>query len=270
MVRFRQRLHRCCLVIILLFTTVNGVTFGQIFGTVSDAEEIRVGKSAARQVEEEYPILRRGAVPRYLEELGQRLVRASDRRDIRYHFRVINQDEVNAFALPGGYIYVFKGLVSLADNESELAGVLAHEIAHVSERHHIDQMEKAQTIGLGLGILNMVFGQQRSVGEDLGALGAQLFAQGVFSKFSRDAEREADREAVQFLRAAGISPLGMISLFEKLEGLRERQPGAVQEFFATHPNPAERRQNVREILTTSDRRLPNDSRSFQGVKRALP
>lgn len=267
---FRRSLNRYCLILIFLLPTVDGALYAQIFGAISDSEEVRVGQSAARQVEEQYPILRRGPVPQYVQELGQRLVRASDRRDIKYHFRVINQDEVNAFALPGGYIYVFRGLISLAENESELAGVLAHEIAHVSERHHVDQMQKAQTIGLGLGILDMIFGRQRSVGEDLGALGAQLFAQGVFSKFSRDAERDADREAVEILRGARINPTGMISLFEKLERLRERRPSAVQEFFATHPNPGERRQNVRQMLSTSDRRLPEDSRSFQDARRALP
>ncbi|HLV00834.1 MAG TPA: M48 family metallopeptidase [Acidobacteriota bacterium] len=269
MIWVREQLSRYALILILLLATAQGPAHAQIFRAVSDSEEVRVGQAAAREVEKQYPILRRGSAPQYLEQLGQKLVRASDRRNIRYHFRLIDQDEVNAFALPGGYIYVFRGLMSLTENESELAGVLAHEIAHVSERHHVDQMKKAQTIGLGLGILDMIFGRQRSVGEDLGALGAQLFAQGVFSKFSRDAEREADREGVQILRRARINPNGMITLFEKLEGLREKRPSAVQEFFATHPNPAERRQNVRQMLSASDGQLSRDSRSFQEARRAL-
>lgn len=241
----------------------------QLFGKITEPQEVQVGREAAAQVEREYPMLRDRSAQRYLQSLGERLARNSDRTSISYQFRIIDKPEVNAFALPGGYIYVFRGILQLARNESELAGVLAHEIAHVSERHHVDQMEKAQYLGLGLGLLDILLGERRNTAENLGALGANLFAQGVFFKFSRDAEREADQEGVKILRRSGIDPWGMVTLFQRMESLRDRQPGLVDQFFASHPRLSERQANVSALLQSSDSSLTQDSREFQRVKRSL-
>lgn len=175
----------------------------------------------------------------------------------------------NAFALPGGYVYVNCGIVQLSDSESELAGVLAHEVGHVAERHHVDQLKKAQALGFGLGVLDLILGARRSTIENIGALSADLLAQGVFFKFSRDAEREADRVAIEMLRQSGISPQGMVTLFQRMESMRGRQGALVGDFFSSHPSLSERQKNVSGLLLSSDSSLTGDSRQFHLVRNKL-
>lgn len=246
-----------------------GYSFLQLFGSISEEDEIQVGREAAQQVERENPILRNQSVNRYVQTLGDRLARHSNRPNLRYHFKVIDKPEVNAFALPGGYVFINRGILELSENESEVAGVVAHEIAHIGERHHIEQMQKAQMLGLGLGVLDLILGGQRGTAEQIGALGGQMLAQGVFFKFSRDAEREADREGVRMLRQAGIHPEGMITLFKRMDQMRESRPALIGDFFSTHPSLSERQTNISGMLTSGDQRLTRDSNSFQNAKRSL-
>lgn len=248
---------------------VAAYSYLQLFGSISEEDEIRVGREAAQQVERENPILRNRTVNQYLQNLGDRLARHGDRPNLRYHFKVIDKPEVNAFALPGGYIYINRGILELSENESELAGVVAHEIAHISERHHIEQMQKAQMLGMGLSVLDLILGGQRGTAEEIGALGAQMLAQGVFFKFSRDAERDADREGVRMLRGAGIHPEGMISLFHRMDQMREARPALIGDFFSTHPSLSERQTNISGMMTSGDQGLSRDSSSFQNAKRRL-
>ncbi|MGH9339597.1 MAG: M48 family metallopeptidase [Acidobacteriota bacterium] len=238
------------------------------FADLSPQQEIELGRQAAAQVEREKPILRDRGINNYVQSLGNKLARNSG-REIPFRFRVINERDANAFALPGGFIYVHRGIIELSRNESELAGVLAHEIAHVSERHIVEQMRKAQGLGLGLGILDMILGRSRNMGEQIGALVANLTAQGVFMKFSRDAEREADREAVQILRRSGINPQGMVTLFQRMEALRRQNPGLVGGFFSSHPSLGERQENISGLLRSSDSRLRTNSSSFSQVRNRL-
>ena len=241
----------------------------QLFSQLTEREEIAIGRAAARQVERENRLVRHPGVVGYVQSLGEELARQSDRPDLRYRFRIIDRKEVNAFALPGGFIYVNRGLILLAKNESELAGVLAHEISHVTERHGVEQAKKAQTIGLGLGLLDIFLGRTRNTGESLAALGANLFAQGIFSKHSRDAERDADHVGVELLRRAGINPHGMVTLFQSMDSLRRREPGLVEKFFSSHPSLIERQENISELLNGQDASLQNDSRGFHRAKREL-
>ncbi len=259
---------------LLLICLIGGQTgwsapWPQFFSGIDEKEEIRIGREAARQVERENRLIRNRRVADYIQDLGQRLALQSGRPDLRYRFKVIDSREANAFALPGGFIYLNRGIIQLAENESELAGVLAHELAHVSESHGVEQVEKAQKIGFGLGMLDLFLGRTRSTKESLTALGAGLFAQGVFSKYSRDAEREADRIGVETLRQTGMNPSGMVSLFHRMETLRKTQPGLVENFFSSHPSLAERQENVAELLVPADDRLQIDSRQFQQIKRNL-
>lgn len=240
-----------------------------LFFDISEEEEIQLGKSAAEQVERENRLVKNRKVAGYVQKLGERLARRSDRPGLKYQFKVIEKDDANAFALPGGFIYLHQGILQIAENESEVAGVLAHEIAHVSERHGIEQVKKAQRIGLGLAALDLIFGRNRGTGENLAALGAQLAAQGVFFKYSRDAEREADRKGVEILRKNGTNPRGMVTLFQRMESLRERNPGRVESFFSSHPSLRERQENISGSLTSGDSRLRSDSRDFQTAKKEL-
>jgi len=247
--------------------TAPPVFASQLFGNLSPAQEVELGRQAAAEVERQVPIVNDRSVQAYVDRLGRRLAANSGRTDIPYRFRIINDKQANAFALPGGFIYVNRGIVQLARNESELAGVLAHEIAHVAERHSLDQIKKAQTLGLGLGLLEMLLGRSRNTAENIGALAANMVAQGVFFKYSRDAEREADQRAVAILRRSGISPNGMVTLFHRMESMKGNR--AVAGFFSSHPSLSERQRNISGLLNTRDSRMASDSLAFRRTKNEL-
>ncbi|MEO2195586.1 MAG: M48 family metallopeptidase, partial [bacterium] len=210
----------------------------QLFGGVSDEQEIELGREAATMMERDLQLLDDEEVNGYVVRLGGARAAVSGRPELTYTFKVVDSPEINAFALPGGFIYVHRGLIEAADDESELAGVLGHEIGHVVARHGVDQMRRAQIANVGLGLLGTLLGTGRAA--DVGGLAAELVAGGTFMKFSRDAEREADRLGVRNIADAGHAPHGMISFFEKVAALRERDPNAVDRFFSSHPSPGER------------------------------
>ena len=169
----------------------------QLFGGFSDEQEIELGREAAAMMEEDLQLLQDEEVSAYVTRLGNELASRSGRADLAYTFRVVDTAEINAFALPGGFIYVHRGLIEAAENESELAGVLGHEIGHVVARHGVDQMRRAQIANLGLGVLGSLLGGGRAA--EVGGMAADLVASGTFMKFSRDAEREADQLGVRNL-----------------------------------------------------------------------
>lgn len=216
------------------------------FSKLSEQDELELGRQAAIQVERKYPVLRDPRVQSQINNLGQRLARQSSRR-IPYHFRVLDIPDVNAFALPGGYIYMNRGVLNLARNESEVAGVLAHEISHVELRHSVEQLQRAQKIGLGLGILDMLLGRRGGVGQ-LADLAGQMVGQGVFMKFSRDAERAADREGVMIMARAGYDPRGMLTFLQRMEQIQKSNPNEVAGFLSSHPSLREREQNVADLI----------------------
>jgi predicted Zn-dependent protease len=176
-------------------------------------------------------------ITEYVNRVGQNIVLHSDAK-IPFTIKVIDSDEINAFALPGGFFYVNKGLLLAADNEAELAGVMAHEIAHVAARHAVENQTKqtfieyaalGASIFLG-GIPGMIY--QNTAG--LGLLG-------LFMKFSRGAEEEADKLGIQYMYAAGYDPTAMATMFEKLESKNKKKPGFIARAFSTHPAPPDRR-----------------------------
>jgi predicted Zn-dependent protease len=228
----------------------NNPACGQFLGQLSQKDELQLGREAAWQVERQYPVLRERQAQQEVDRLGQQLARQS-RRNIRYHFKILDLPQVNAFALPGGYVYVNRGTLELAQTDSEVSGVLAHEIAHIANRHSVKQIQSAQTWGLGLGLLDMVLGG-RGAGAGIANLGAQLAGQGVFLKHSRDAEREADREAVFMMRRAGINPNGMLVFLRRMAQIERSNPNRVATFFSTHPSLSERQRNVGDLLRYSD------------------
>ena len=232
----------------------------------SDAQEVQLGKQFSREIEKEIKIYSDPVVTAYIDQLGQRLANHSQRKNITYHFKVVNTETVNAFAVPGGYLYVNIGLIRAAENESELAGVIGHEIGHVVGKHGVKQMTRQ----LGLAAV-----AQLALGEDqskLEQMVAGLAANGVLMKYSRDAEREADGHAVQEMYDAGIDPEGMATFFEKLRRLQKSKPSKLQQMFATHPPTTERITAVRGQIARLPRKsnLKKDSRRFHQIKRRLP
>ena len=186
---------------------------------------------------------------------------------------MVDSPEINAFALPDGFIYVHRRLIEVAGDESELAGVLGHEIGYVVARHGVDQMRRAQITNVGLGLLGTLLGTGTAAG--VGGLAAELVAGGTFMKFSRDAEREADQLGVRNIADAGHAPRGMIAFFEKLAALRERDPNVVDRFFSSHSSPGERIENlggvVGELSTTTGLRADSDAfRRVRGRLERLP
>jgi predicted Zn-dependent protease len=241
----------------------------QLFG-LSERQEIELGREAAAQVEREQPILEDERVASYIDDLGQFLVEYSGRANIAYQFKVVDSADINAFALPGGFIYVNRGLIEQADNESELVGVMGHEIGHVVERHSVDQVKRAQLTGLGLGVLDLFIGGKGTTGE-LANIAGQMVASGAFMKYSRDAEREADRVGARNVYDAGWDPRGMITFFQKLAALGKSHPNAIESFFSTHPKPDERANNITALIDSfpADETLREDSERFHDVKALL-
>jgi predicted Zn-dependent protease len=233
----------------------------------STEKEVRMGREAAAEVDRQAKFVDDPAITEYVNRVGQNIVLHSDAK-VPFTIKVIDSDEVNAFALPGGFFYVNKGLILAADNEAELAGVMAHEIAHVAARHAVENQTKANlleyaalggSIFLG-GIPGMIY--QNTAG--IGLLG-------IFMKFSRSAEEEADRLGVQYMYAAGYDPGAMATMFEKLEAKNKKKPGMISRAFSTHPAPPDRRASALALAA----RFPEhdeyviSSSEFQRVKNRL-
>ena len=203
----------------------------------SKEKEIQVGRQLALEVEQQAKLVEDELVTEYVNRVGQNIVLHSDAK-VPFTIKVLDTDEVNAFALPGGFFFVNKGLILAADNESELAGVMAHEIAHVAARHAMENQGKAQAMNYGMlagiifggGIISTVL---QNGGGILGALGMM--------KFTRGAEEEADRLGVQYLYASGYDPTGMATMFEKLASQNKKKPNAIAKLFSSHPQTLDRR-----------------------------
>jgi len=232
----------------------------------SDEEELQLGKQFADEIEKEVKIYDDPMITNYIVELGQRLAKHSRRSNITYHFKVVDTEAVNAFALPGGYLYVNLGLIRAAENESELAGVIGHEIGHVVGKHGAEQLTKQ----LGIAALaQLVLGKDPN---KIAELAAGIVATGAMMKYSRDAERESDAFAVEEMYGAGIDPEGMATFFEKLFQMQKSQPSQIEQIFSTHPPTQERVVNVRAHIAKLPPKpnLTKDSQRFQQIKRRLP
>jgi Zn-dependent protease with chaperone function len=215
------------------------------FNNFSVEQEIQLGQQAAAEVERELPILPEShEVSKYVRGIGEKLAAQVSEPKYPYRFKVVNQKEINAFALPGGPSYVNLGLIQAADNEAELAGVMAHEISHVYMRHATRQASKQMIAQVPAAILGGLLGQ--GTGGQLARLGLQFGLGSVFLKYSRDAEREADRVGAKIMYEAGYDPQGMVSFFQKLE---EEGGSRGPEFLASHPNPGNRAKDVAEAIS---------------------
>ena len=211
---------------------------------ISVKDEIALGRQAQQQVRRQVPELRDSMVSNYIETLGRRIAARADGARYPYSFDVANYREVNAFALPGGPIWINRGTIATARNESQLAGVVAHEIAHIAQRHAAEQITKGTFANVGLGILGALLGN--GTGSQIAQIGAGFAAQASMMKFSRDDEREADLKALQYMKRAGYDPRGMVEFLQVLRQRQGRDPGSVQVFFASHPAPGERTRRLEQ------------------------
>ena len=222
--------------------TTTGMNRGQ-FNLISTAQEVEMGDRFADEIAKQHTFLEAPAIQQYVQGIGGRLAAVSDRQDIEYHFTVIdNREQVNAFALPGGWLYVYTGLLERAETEGEVAAVLAHEIGHVAARHHTEQMTKQ--LGYSL-LMQLVLGDDPN---QYAALAAELFGTLGHLKFSRNDELEADRIALIYLSRAGYRPDAMVTFLEKLQDMSEHEPGRITAFLSTHPMAAVRVEKARSLL----------------------
>jgi predicted Zn-dependent protease len=205
--------------------------------SMSVEKEVAMGRQLAAEVDKQAKFIDDPVITEYVNRVAQNLVLHSDAK-IPFTVKVIDSDEVNAFALPGGFFYVNKGLILAADNEAELAGVMAHEISHVIARHAVENQTKANLMQYGM-LAGILLGGPILSNVLYNGGG---FLEGIaFLKFSRNAEAEADKLGTQYLYAAGYDPTALATMFEKLEGKEKKKPGTMSKLFKDHPAPADRR-----------------------------
>jgi predicted Zn-dependent protease len=237
------------------------------FNLFSPKQDVEIGRRVSKDAERKLRILHDGKLGSYIRALGQRLALTAPGEKYSYQFRVVDDKAINAFALPGGFLYINRGIFENSENEAQLAGVIAHEIAHVALRHGTNQMSKAYAAQAPLAALGGIIGSA-SITAILTQMGATFAANSILLKFSRDAERQADLVGTQILYDSNYDPRAMVQFFEKL---RTAAGSRRSEFFSDHPNPGNRIESVNEEIQKlgGSRSFRNDSADFQRIKRSL-
>ena len=231
------------------------------FNLVSVDEEWQMGQQIERDVAQQVDILNDATLTNYVNRIGQRVVSKTKFANRPWRFYVVQDDAINAFNVPGGLVYVNTGLIAAADNTAELAGVIAHEVAHGAARHGTERMTQAYGLNVGAALL---LGQDPGMAQQIAA---QLAGGGAIAKFSRDDEREADILGVRFMAQAGYNPEGMATMFDKLMADRQRRPSSVEQFFSTHPLTEERIATVRrEARKYPARGLTTNDGQFSSIR----
>jgi hypothetical protein len=235
-------------------------------------QDVQMGREYAQQIEQQVDVIQRGPLTDYIHMLGQKIVEQKEAGGFPYVFKVVNDPTINAFALPGGPVYIHTGILLNAENEGQLMGVIAHEVAHIALRHSTNQVSKSYLIQLPAMLAGM-YGQQRGgITGMLAQLGVGLGANGVLMKFSRSAEQQADLLGARMMANAGYNPIEMARFFETLEAQAGGKSGP--SFFSSHPNPGNRVKYVSEEITLLPRRDYNaNSGRFPQMKalaKALP
>ena len=218
------------------------------FNLFSKEQDIQLGREAAAQVRQQLPIVDNRELQNYVSQIGQRLAQQQGAEDYPYSFTMVNDPSINAFALPGGPTFIHTGLLKAAENEAQLAGVMAHEIAHVALRHGTNQASKANLIQLPAMIAGGLAGE--GLLGQLAQVGIGLGANSVLLKYSRDAERQADALGARLMAQAGYNPIEMARFFERLAA--EGGPGG-PDFLSSHPDPGNRMQLVQQEIRTFPR-----------------
>jgi predicted Zn-dependent protease len=249
-------------------TAVVAVAAAVACSTVSQQQEVQIGQQTAAQVNAQLPMLRDATVDGEVNALGRSIASRTSRSDLDWQFAVVNTDVINAFALPGGFIYVNRGVLARASNESELAGVLAHEIEHVVRRHSVKQMEQVQQANVGVGL---VCALTRVCENPAAQTAIQVGGSAYFAKNSREDEVQADEGGFQNMIRAGENPRGMLTFFQKL--LAEEGSGGASAWFSDHPGTQDRIADIERMLAAVPAselaKLRTDSPQFQQMKRRL-
>ena len=232
------------------------------FNLFSVQQEIQVGRQNAAQIAKQYPLLPESSpITQYVQRLGHKLVDQLPQPTYPFQFHVVQQKDINAFALPGGPVYVNLGTIQACSNEAQLAGVMAHEISHVYMRHSTNQASKEAFAQVGLGAFGAMLGG--GVGGSLAQLGAQITAGSVFLKYSRNAESQADHVGAQIMYDAGYDPYQLALFFAKLD---EEQGSRGSQFFSDHPNPGNRSEAIRaEIRQFPEKQFVTDTPEFDHI-----
>ena len=258
---------------------VAGAAMAAVMGTatacgISQQQEVQVGAEQAQQVNAQLPIITDPVVNRYLNILGDSIARVTSRADLDWHFYMVNSNDFNAFALPGGFIYINRGVAERSDRMNEMASVMAHEIGHVVLRHSVKQMEQMQGANVGVTIACALTGVCNS---GLAQAGINVAGTAIFAKFSRDDEAQADAAGVDEMVRAGINPNGMPSMFEKLLAERKSRPSALESWFTDHPLEEARvdatRAQIAKINPAVIRTLTSNTQAFNDFRarvRTLP
>ena len=237
---------------------------------LSQDEEVEIGRENSAKIEQQLPIIRDPALAGYLDSLGQAMARRADTRGLEWQFRLVDSDQVNAFALPGGFVYVNRGLIARAESLAELGGVLGHEIGHVTMRHSAEQLEKAQRTGVGVTLLCTL---TSACDNTVGRIAVQAGSSALMAKFSRADELEADSVAVGYMAAIGLDPDGIPMMFRRLMEERGSRPVSVEAWFGTHPLEEDRVQQARRLIRASQGELPEglvlDDPSYQAFRARL-
>ncbi|MCX5752623.1 MAG: M48 family metallopeptidase [Candidatus Krumholzibacteria bacterium] len=262
---FRGAIGAALLPLVLGGCATTGINKGQI-NVISTADEVKMGQEMSAEVAKQYTIYNNAAVTAYVQGVGNKIVQHCDRQDIEYHFAVINKNEVNAFAIPGGYIYVYTELMRDADDEAELAAVIAHEVGHVAARHSTERMTAMYGYQF---VASLVLGQNPNA---CAKLVTDMAATGGFLKYSRKDEHEADELGAKYLYAAGYDPRGMVDLLNKLKGLETTEPTKFDTWFMTHPATSERLARVEtEIAGFAKLTSPvRNAAAYAKIKAQLP
>jgi predicted Zn-dependent protease len=237
---------------------------------ISQQQEVQMGVEYATQINAQLPIVQDPELNRYINVLGDSIARLTSRRDLDWRFFIVDSKEVNAFAVPGGFIYINRGLIERTSRMDEVAGVLGHEIGHVVRRHTVKQMEKAQgaNVGVTLACVLTSICSSQVAGAAINIAGGAVFA-----RFSRQDELEADNEAINNVVRAGISPTGIVTMFQRLIAERRSRPGGVEAWFRTHPLEEDRiaavQARINQIPRTTLAALGSDTRNFHTFKARL-
>ncbi len=241
---------------------------------ISQQQEVDMGAQQAQQVNSQLPIVTDVAVNRYLNVLGDSLAHVTSRSDLDWHFYMVNTSDFNAFALPGGYIYVNRGVAERSDMMDQFASVIAHEIGHVVLRHSVKQMEQMQGANVGVTVACILTGVCNS---GIAQAGINVAGSAIFAKFSRTDEAQADAAGVEELVRAGINPNGMPQMFEKLLAERKTSPSGLDAWFTDHPLEEDRiaasRAQIAQINPAIIRTLTSNTQAFNDFRarvRSLP
>jgi predicted Zn-dependent protease len=240
-------------------------------GYLSEEDEMKLAEQIHEELQKQARLVQDRSINEYVNSVGQRLARNSGRPNIPYHFFVVDDKSINAFATLGGRVYLHTGLLAATQSEAQLASVLGHEIGHIVGRHGLENVKKSQKYGLLAGLATIggaILGGQ--AGANLGGLAGNMIAGGFLMKHSRDAEREADYLGLYNLKDAGYNTGGMAEMFETLQEVSNSSPDALGSIMASHPPPGERLANTRreidQHLRGSDQRGLSNTEDFQRLK----